>query len=66
MGIELAGDLAELKAQAEGARPFKVNALYERLAEKDLSEFRRFDAPTRLAIGYYVAAKRRAAALAEA
>ncbi len=65
MAIELTKDLLELKAQAEGSKPFKVQALYERLAEKDLSEFRRFDPTTRLAIGYYVAARRRAAQIEE-
>ena len=50
----------ELKAQAEGAKPFRVQPLYERLAEKDLSEFRKFDPTTRLAVGFYVAARRRA------
>jgi hypothetical protein len=64
MPIELTEDLAELKAQAEGSKPFKVQPLYERLAEKDLTEFRKFDPTTRLAIGFYVAAKRRAEALA--
>ncbi|MBA3804097.1 MAG: hypothetical protein H0X14_00050 [Acidobacteria bacterium] len=65
MAIELTKDLLELKAQAEGSKPFKVQALYERLAGKDLSEFRKFDPPTRLAVGFYVAAKRRAAQLEE-
>ncbi len=65
MAIELTKDLVELKAQAEGAKPFQRQALYERLAEKDLSEFRKFDPPTRLAIGYYVAARRRVESLKE-
>lgn len=60
MSIELTEDLAELKAQAEGLKPFRVQRLYEQLAEKDLTEFRKFDPATRLAIGYYVAARRRA------
>ncbi len=63
MSIELTSDLAELKAQAEGKRPFRENRILEALASLDMAEYRRLDATTRLALGYYLTAKRRAEAL---
>lgn len=63
--IELAADHEEMRAQALGERPFRVNPLYERLAALDQRELmRQLEPGERLSLGYYVAAKRRAEALA--
>jgi hypothetical protein len=59
-------DVEELRAQAEGSRPFGgVNKLYERLAELDEYEYKKLDSVSRLALGYYLAAKRRSDSLKE-
>jgi hypothetical protein len=60
VSIELTDKLAELKAQAEGKRPFVENRILEALASLDMAEYRRLDAVTKLALGYYLTAKRRA------
>jgi len=63
MGIELAEDHDELRAQALGEKPFRVNQLYERLAELEPRELlKRLTPGQRLSLGYYLAAKRRTAA----
>ena len=58
-------ELKELRAQAEGSKPFRESALWERLAALDLPEFMKLPARERLAIGYYQTAKRRRDALKE-
>jgi hypothetical protein len=58
-------ELKALRAQAEGSKPFRTSGLWERLAALDLKEFYKLDAHTRLAVGYYQTAKRRANALQE-
>jgi hypothetical protein len=63
--IQLAEDYEELRAQALGERPFHPNSLYERLSALDQRELMKQLTPgERLSLGYYVAAKRRTAALA--
>jgi hypothetical protein len=57
--IVITTEIEELKAQAEGHSPFVENPTYEALAELDMAEYRKLDAETRLALGYYVAAKAR-------
>ena len=63
MAITLTDDLRELKAQAEGARPFRPSALYDKLAALPWPKLRKLEPAERLAIGYYVAAQRRAESL---
>lgn len=59
-------DVEELRAQADGSRAFAgTNGLYEKLAGLSEYEYRRLDPLTRLALGYYLAAKRRAESLKE-
>jgi len=65
VSIVLTDDLAELKAQAEGKRPFRECKALEALAALDLDKYRQLDATTRLALGYYLTAKRRASQLEE-
>ena len=57
-------ELRTLRAQAEGAKPFKPSGLWERLAALDLKEFYKLPARERLGVGYYTTARRRAEALA--
>lgn len=59
------GELQRLRAMADGSRRFEESGLWERLAAMDLKEIQRLPARERLGIGYYTAAKRRTAALAE-
>lgn len=61
--IVVTDEIEELKAQAEGRRSFVENETYEALAALDLAEYRKLDAETRLALGYYLTAKRRAETL---
>lgn len=61
-----ADDVDELRAQAEGSRPFVEREHYERLALLDSKEWRALPQGARLAVGYYLAAKRRAASPAGA
>ena len=63
MAVTLTDDLRELKAQAEGAKPFKPSALYDRLAALPWAKIKKMDAPMRLALGFYTAAQRRAEGL---
>ena len=58
-------ELQLLRAMADGSRRFEESGLWERLAGLDLKEIRRLPARERLGVGYYTAAKRRSAALAE-
>ncbi len=60
MAITLTDDLQELKAQAEGAKPFKPSALYDRLAALPWPQLRKLEPAERLAVGYYTCAQRRA------
>ena len=57
--IVVTAEIEELKAQAEGRTTFVENEMYEALAELDLAKYRKLDAETRLALGYYLAAKLR-------
>lgn len=66
MGIELTGQLAELKAQAEGKRAFRKNERLEALTALDLRKYRRLDPTTRLELGYYLTAKGRAEKVVQA
>lgn len=59
-------ELQRLRAMADGSRRFEEAGLWERLAGLDLKEIQRLPARERLGVGYYTAAKRRAAALAPA
>lgn len=53
-------ELQRLRTMAEGSKPFKPSALWERLAAKDWSEIKKLPARERLGLGYYTAAQRRA------
>jgi hypothetical protein len=57
-------ELQRLRAMAEGSKPFTPSGLWNRLAALDLKELMKLPARERLAVGYYMAAKRRAASLA--
>lgn len=52
-------ELRALRAMAEGSKPFRAAPMWERLAALDLKEFAKLPPRERLAVGYYVAAKRR-------
>lgn len=52
-------ELENLKAQAEGSKPFRSSGLYERLAALNLKEFYQLPPRERLAVGFYI--KRRSA-----
>jgi hypothetical protein len=58
-------ELRRLRAMAEGSKPFTESGLWERLAALDLREIKRLPARERLGVGYYTAAQRRVASLAE-
>jgi hypothetical protein len=61
-------DAEKAMRQAEGQEPFKPNAFYERLIElraRRPEEFERLSPASRLALGFYEGAKRRASMLAE-
>jgi hypothetical protein len=60
------GELKALRAMAEGSKPFRESGLWERLAALGLKECYKLPPRERLATGYYLTAKRRAEALAEA
>ena len=51
-------ELKRLRAMAEGSKPFRRSALWERLAALDLKEFWKLPAGERLAVGYYQTARR--------
>lgn len=55
------GELKTLRAMAEGARPFKELSEWEEVAALDFAELRKLPARERLAVGYYVLARSRAA-----
>jgi len=57
-------ELKRLRAMADGSRPFEESRLWEALAAKDLKEIYGLPPRERLGVGYYLAAKRRAAVLA--
>jgi hypothetical protein len=52
-------ELLRLRAMADGSKPFEVIGLWERLGEKEWPELKRLPARERLALGYYLAARRR-------
>jgi hypothetical protein len=68
MKLELEGDLEAQEAAAEGRARFEPNAFYERLISMRETNPQAFDsmAPaTKLTLGYYEGAKRRAALMNE-
>jgi hypothetical protein len=56
-------ELKHLRAVAEGSKPFRKIALWEKLGEKDWSELKKLPPRERLALGYYQAGKRHAESL---
>jgi hypothetical protein len=52
-------ELKRLRAMAEGGRKFEESGLWERLSSLDMKEFMKLPARERLAVGYYLSAKRR-------
>lgn len=58
-------ELMRLRAMAEGTKRFEVSGLWEKLEALDLPEVKKLPPRERLGLGYYVAAKRKAAALKE-
>ena len=58
-------ELKALRATADGSKPFEVIGLWERLGEQDWSELKKLPARERLALGYYMAGKRRAEQMRE-
>ena len=54
-------ELLRLRAMAEGSKPFESSGLWERLAAMEPKEVLRLPPRERLGVGYYMAAKRRAA-----
>lgn len=64
MAITLTAELEELKAQAEGRRPFRVNRILEALVGIEMKDYWKLDKDTRLAFSFYLTAKRRAESLA--
>lgn len=59
MAIKLTDDYEDLKAEAEGLRPFKRRPLYERLKELSKAEYESLSPGERLSYGFYLAAERR-------
>jgi len=60
MAIVITDELMELKAQAEGARPFRRSRLFDKLAEcVGSKEYWSWTPQQRLSLGYYLAAERR-------
>jgi hypothetical protein len=55
-----------LRAMADGSMPFEEVATWEKVSALDWRDLKKLDARTRLALGYYTAAKRRAAQTDEA
>ena len=64
LSIQPTPELIWLKAAAEGRAPFRELPFFEALAEADMTEYRKLDATTKLALGYYLRAKERAASQA--
>jgi hypothetical protein len=58
-------ELKRLRAMAEGIRPFEESGLWERLSALDMKEFMKLPARERLAVGYYLSAKRHVEQLKE-
>jgi hypothetical protein len=58
-------ELQRPRAMAEGSKAFEESGLWERLANLDLKEIMKLPPRERLGVGYYTAAKRRAAQLEE-
>jgi hypothetical protein len=54
-------ELKRLRAIADGSRAFKSSGLWERLAAMEPKEVLKLPPRERLGVGYYEAAKRRAA-----
>lgn len=63
MSIALTSELEELKAQAEGRRPFRVNKILEALVGIEMKDYWKLDKDTRLAFSFYLTARRRADSL---
>jgi hypothetical protein len=58
-------ELNRLRAMAEGSRKFEESGLWGRLSALDQKEFMKLPPRERLAAGFYLAARRRAAQLME-
>jgi hypothetical protein len=58
-------ELLDLRAMAEGSRKFEESGLWERLSSLDMKEFMKLPARERLAVGYYLSAKRKFESLKE-
>jgi hypothetical protein len=52
-------ELKALRAMADGSKPFEEIAQWEEVAALDWEELKKLAARTRLAVGYYEAARRR-------
>lgn len=66
MAVEITRDLKELKAQAEGKRPSVVNGLFEGPADAvGTPQYTAMAPAERLALGYYLCARRRKRTLSE-
>lgn len=66
MAIQITAELEELKAQAEGRAPFTPNGLFEKLGELvGGPQYKSMTPAERLALGYYLCARRRARMLKE-
>jgi hypothetical protein len=53
-------ELLELRAMADGSRPFRTNGLWEKMSALDLKEIIKLPPRERLGVGYYTAGRRRA------
>jgi hypothetical protein len=58
-------ELKRLRAMAEGSRKFEESGLWEKFCALDMKEFMKLPARERLAVGYYLSAKRRVESLKE-
>jgi hypothetical protein len=56
-------ELQRLRAMADGSKSFEKSGLWERLAALPLKDIQSLPPRERLGVGYYTAAKRRAAQL---
>lgn len=65
MAITLTRELEELKAQAEGRKPFRENKILEALVGIEMKDYWKLDKDTRLAFSFYLTAKRYAEQMKE-
>lgn len=59
MAITLTRELEELKAQAQGRRPFRENKILEALVGISMKDYWKLDKDTRLAFSFYLTARRK-------